>query len=173
MIWTILSFFCLSLSADQTYSTAHHYYNTPIDSIPYRIYYQYDHLEEDLFKTQDDEILVLNFWATWCAPCIKELPYFEALNEESDQNNMRVILISLDFKNQIKNKFIPFIEKHHLKSELAILLDGKANSWIPRVSEEWSGAIPATLFIKGKHKIFVEASFESLEEIKSYINQLN
>ena len=126
---------------------------------------------EDFAKNvliEDENIYVINFWATWCAPCIKELPYFEKLNAEN--KNVKVILVSLDSKKDLDKKLIPFIEKRKLKSKVLLLADKDYNSWLSKVDADWSGAIPATLIISGKKKQFAERDFENFEELNEYIN---
>lgn len=125
---------------------------------------------EPILNRQDDIIYVVNFWATWCAPCVKELPYFEALNEEYKDRNVKVILVSLDFPKQYETKLKPFIIKNNLKSEVVILNDVDSNTWIPKVNKEWSGAIPATLIYKNNKRMFYEKSF-NLEELKTEVNK--
>ncbi len=112
-----------------------------------------------LQQTSSDTTYVINFWATWCKPCVKELPYFEELNANYKDKNVKVVLASLDFPKNIEKQVIPFIKKNNLQSEIVLLDDPDANSWIPKVSEKWSGAIPATIFIKGKKQLFFEKSF--------------
>lgn len=121
------------------------------------------HNLEPLFNKNCEDIHVINFWATWCKPCVKELPYFERLHSEQ---NIPVTLISLDMPNLIESKLIPFIKKENLQSNVIVLDDPDANAWIPKISEDWSGAIPATIIIKGKQKKFYEQSFtyETLTE---------
>ena len=99
----------------------------------------------DLLNSKKSEITVVNFWATWCAPCIKEMPYFEALNKEFE-GEVNVYLISLDFADEIE-KVNKFVAKKGLKSNLLLLDDIDYNSWIDRVEPSWSGAIPATLIL--------------------------
>lgn len=126
---------------------------------------------EDFAKNvliEDENVYVINFWATWCAPCIKELPYFEKLN--ADNKNVKVILVSLDSKKDLDKKLIPFIEKRKLKSKVLLLADKDYNSWLSKVDADWSGAIPATLIISGKKKQFAERDFENFEELNEYIN---
>ncbi|QIE59125.1 TlpA family protein disulfide reductase [Rasiella rasia] len=116
--------------------------------------------ETTYLKATDTEMTyVLNFWATWCKPCVKELPYFEELNATYKDKNVSVVLVSLDFPENIEKQVLPFIEKHQLKSEVVLLDDPDANSWIPKVSKEWSGAIPATIIVKGDQYKFYEQSF--------------
>lgn len=131
----------------------------------------------DNFATLEKEILsdkntiyVVNFWATWCAPCVKELPYFEQLN--SDNKNVKVVLVSLDFKNQFESKLLPFLKKKSIKSEVVFLSDMDYNTWLPTVDKEWSGSIPATLIINSGKKYFVERIFSDYQELKEYVDTI-
>lgn len=112
-----------------------------------------------------DTTFIVNFWATWCGPCVKELPYFEQLHEDAAGTNRKVLLVSLDFVTQLESNVIPFLEKKQLKSEVVLMDESRPNEWIPRVSKEWSGAIPATLFVNTQKKTrhFHEGSFEEGE----------
>jgi len=83
--------------------------------------FKYDELEAYLKNKDDSKTYVINFWATWCAPCVKELPYFESLNANYTNKNVEVILVSLDFPKQIETKLIPFLKKKALKSEVVVL----------------------------------------------------
>lgn len=131
------------------------------------IYETYEDFAKNIL-IEDENIYVINFWATWCAPCIKELPYFEKLNAEN--KNVKVILVSLDSKKDLDKKLIPFIEKRKLKSKVLLLADKDYNSWLSKVDDDWSGAIPATLLLNGKKKQFAERDFENFEELNQYVN---
>lgn len=117
---------------------------------------------EDRLSLGKDTTYVVNFWATWCAPCVKELPYFERLQKERSTDLVKVLLISLDFTEHIESKVLPFIKRKALISEVSVLDEQDDNDWIPRVSPEWSGAIPATLFVNKTKKTrhFHEGSFK-------------
>ena len=128
---------------------------------------------EDIINRNDNKTYVVNFWATWCVPCVKELPYFEKLNQEYHDKNVEVVLVSLDFPNQYETKLRPFINKHQLESELYALDDMDSNYWIPQVNKDWSGAIPATLIFNKEKRLFYEQPFEYEElekEIQKFIN---
>ena len=123
-----------------------------------------DYLEARL-SNGEDTTFVVNFWATWCGSCVKELPYFEALQYQ----NTKVLLVTLDFTEHMESKVIPFINGKGLKNEVLLLDEGNPNEWIPRISEQWTGAIPATLFVNTKKKTrhFHEGSFKEgdLEQV--------
>jgi len=128
---------------------------------------------EKFFKTETDKTYVINFWATWCAPCIKELPHFEALNTNYKSKNVEVILVSLDFPKAYEKKLKPFVIKHKLKSKVIALNDTNSNYWIPKVSEEWSGAIPATIIFNKDKRQFYERTFnykELINEVEQFLN---
>ncbi|MFD2824477.1 redoxin domain-containing protein [Lacinutrix iliipiscaria] len=125
---------------------------------------------EKFINLSDDTTYVVNFWATWCAPCIKELPYFEQLNDRYQDKKVKVLLVSLDFPKLYEKKLIPYITKHKLKSKVIALNDPDSNSWIPKVNENWSGAIPATLIYNKNKRQFYEQSF-NYDELKTEVEQ--
>ncbi|WP_233586672.1 TlpA disulfide reductase family protein [Formosa maritima] len=125
---------------------------------------------EPYLKRQDNQVYIINFWATWCAPCVKELPAFEKINSEFSNKNIKVILVSLDFPKQYESKLIPFIKENKLQSEIIVLNDTDSNTWIPKVSEEWSGAIPSTLIYSNTERKFYEKSF-NYNELKIEVQQ--
>lgn len=134
--------------------------------------YNYDQLKP-LLNRQDDKIYIVNFWATWCAPCVKELPYFEKINKEYQDKNVEVLLVSLDFPKKVQSKLIPFINKKNIESKVVLLNDKNEQFWIGDISEKWSGALPATLiYNKDKREFFVEPiTYELLENtIQSFLN---
>ena len=118
-------------------------------------------------------IAVIDFWATWCAPCVKEIPYFERIASEFSDKKIEVILINLDFPNHYESRLLPFIEMNKVKSRVVMLDDPDANRWINEVEPSWSGSIPATLiYNKSKRKFYEkEFSYEELNEaISVFLN---
>ena len=109
-----------------------------------------------LLEQKGNKIYVVNFWATWCAPCIKELPYFEVLNQRED---VQVLLVSLDFPKHKESRLLPFIKKNKLQAKVVLLDDADENYWINDIHPNWSGAIPATLIYTKKQRGFYEQSF--------------
>ena len=118
-----------------------------------------------------DKTYVINFWATWCAPCVKELPHFEEVNNEYKNKNTEVILVSLDFPSQIESKLKPYLKKNKIKSRVILLDDSKMSSWIPKVSEQWDGGIPATLIVNSSNYNFYPKPFDK-EELIAEINKV-
>ncbi len=126
---------------------------------------------EPLLYTDSEEIQIVNFWAMWCAPCVKELPIFQELQEKNP--NVKITLVSLDFPEDIDTKLKPFLANKGITSEVVLLDDPDANSWINKIDPNWSGAIPFTIIFNNKKRTFHERMFESLEDLENEINTLN
>lgn len=131
--------------------------------------YDFEGFQKFLNK-KDDKTYVINFWATWCGPCVKELPYFEKLNAEYLDKDVEVILVSLDFPHVYESKLKPFITKKNLKSKVIALNAPNENEWINKIDENWSGSIPATIIYKKDNRKFFEQSF-TYEELENEIKQ--
>jgi thiol-disulfide isomerase/thioredoxin len=131
----------------------------------------YDSLPQLISRIQQagNSTLVLNFWATWCKPCVEELPCFEELRKQYAEQNVQVLLVSLDFKSQLEKKLIPFLKAQRLESEVVLFADQDANSWIPYIHDEWDGAIPVTLIIKGKIKAISHGKFDEYADLEKFV----
>ena len=129
--------------------------------------YTFDELEPLLY-TDSNKIHVVNFWAMWCAPCIKELPIFE--NYATQNKNVEITLVSLDFPKDIETKLKPFLKKKGISLNVVLLDDPDANSWINKIDRNWSGAIPFTIIFNHKKRSYHERSFENIEDLKTEIN---
>jgi len=130
---------------------------------------------EQIMKVPQDQVVVVNFWATWCSPCVKELPYFEALHDEYQDQNVKVYLVSLDDVERVDSRVKPFVARKALTAKVLLLDEPDFNSWISKVANEWTGALPATLIIDGKsgkraffEKMFHEGELEPL--VTQYLN---
>jgi len=118
---------------------------------------------------QNDTTYVVNFWATWCRPCVLELPYFEQVNQYYKDKKVKVILVSLDFPKKYETQLLPFIKKNEIQSQVILLDDPNSNEWINKIDSTWSGAIPATLIYNKTSRNFYEQSF-TYEELDSVLN---
>ena len=104
---------------------------------------------EKIIKTKSDTIQVINFWATWCGPCIKEMPLLENLAEQ--RKDVHVTLVSLDLDlDPNPEKVFKFVNRKGIHSTVWILDETDPNSWIPKIEKNWSGSLPATIVVNTK-----------------------
>jgi thiol-disulfide isomerase/thioredoxin len=81
---------------------------------------KYEQLEK-YWQNSTDTLYVVNFWATWCKPCLEELPDFLKLNDELQGKAFRMILVSLDFPTDIDQRVKPFIQRKNIKPTEVVL----------------------------------------------------
>ncbi len=137
-------------------------------SIDIPMYTSFDSIAP-LFTTED-KIRVINFWATWCGPCVAEMPYVDGLNALYSKDEVEVILVSLDFARDKDKRVIPYIEKNKIQSDVVMLLDDKMHIWVDKVDPNWSGSIPLTCIVDKDGYTCYEQEFHSIEELTQLIN---
>lgn len=122
---------------------------------------------DDVVKIIDssDSPLIINFWATWCKPCIEEIPYME---KQAELNKVKLILVSLDFKEDYPENIKNFVAQNKYSSEILWLSETDADSFCPKIDKRWEGALPATLFVNRSKNcrsfVGVQMSEEKLKE---------
>jgi thiol-disulfide isomerase/thioredoxin len=123
-------------------------------------------------KQGKDTLFVLNFWATWCVPCIKELPVFEKFQSYYEARPVKVLLISIDKKSKLESAVKPFVRKNKLLNEVILIDEKVPNSYIASVSKDWKGSLPATLFVNYSKNLqrFYELPFNYDELDKAYLS---
>jgi len=166
MIYAVIFFFFfLKFPAGETaVSTS---IDTPKDSLAIRVL-DYDELKP-LLELNNDTTYVINFWATWCLPCVKELPYFIQLDSVYHDEAFRLVLVSLDFKKDYLRKLQPFVRERKLQEHVVVLEDNRSDYWINDIDRSWGGSIPATLVYKGKKRAFFERTFHHVNELSDIV----
>lgn len=169
ILW-ILSHFYLSISKMKEVIFSFLLYSSIVGYAQTATVIKFDSIQK-ILESQNGEIQIVNFWATWCGPCVKELPLFENLNKMN--SNIQVTLVSLDFAEDV-GKVDAFIKRKKMTSRVFLLDEIDYNKWIDRVDPTWSGAIPATLILNsrtGKRKFVEKELLES--DLQKLINEVN
>jgi len=129
-------------------------------------------LQKQAESKTNDTLYVVNFWATWCKPCVQEMPFFEEAATKFSSQKVKVIYVSL---NSLKE--LPAVEKYtetkNIQNWMFLLNAGNPNDWVDKVDKSWSGSIPATIMYKGGKKVFFKEGEFTQEEINSVITDKN
>lgn len=123
---------------------------------------------EKVLAASPEKPKLINFWATWCKPCVEELPYFTAL-QQRNEHNLQFIFVSLDFMSQTA-KVKEMIQKLSLTGTL-IQLNATGGDWIDQFDKNWSGAIPYTVLLlpNGEKREHYDA-FNNPDDLKLFID---
>jgi thiol-disulfide isomerase/thioredoxin len=119
-------------------------------------------------KNGEDTTYIINFWATWCVPCVKEMPALEKFEQNFKTEKIKLLLISVNFRSELSTAVLPFVKSQNIKSEIFLLDEKDPQEYIDRIDSSWSGAIPSTLFIKNEKRIFFEKDLTYDDIVKEY-----
>ena len=111
------------------------------------------------YISKSDSVLVINFWATFCKPCAEEIPYFQTTVNKYKDQKVKLLLVSMDLKDEYPNKIKVFAEKNNYTNQIVWLNETNADYFCPKVDKAWMGGIPSTLIINpktGYRKFFEE-----------------
>lgn len=130
---------------------------------------------QQMIGHESDTTFVYNFWATWCSPCVKEFPDFQALESKFPGSKLKVVFISLDFLKDKERALLPFVKKHDVRNSVYLLDETDYNSWIDKVDSSWEGNLPATLVVNNSKHVrrFYPQEFaaEALSDsVKQFLN---
>ena len=133
-----------------------------------KVYHSFDQIQ-DFLEPEGDTTLFINFWASWCKPCIEEMPAIEKVRKEFSEYKIIFLLVCLDDPSKLDNMVKPLLEKLGVHSRVILLDDTDYNSWIDKIDPSWSGAIPGSLMINKNVKNFYEKSF-TYDQLKNLIS---
>lgn len=128
---------------------------------------------EELFQMVNqptDQLIAVNFWATWCGPCVEEMPHFVEVSEKYKENpNFKILFVSMDRVKQLE-KVKQFINDYKINAEVVLLDDNKRmNEWIPAIDKSWSGNIPVTVFYQNGEKVHFVGQDMSKNELEQNV----
>lgn len=128
---------------------------------------------QELVGEQRGKIVLLNFWATWCRPCLVEFPEIVAVEKASRHRGLVVISVSADSPKNIDSDLLPFLEEYSPSFPIYVMQTDDLDAFMHRIDPEWNGSLPATFFIDRKGNVvfkrFSPMSREKLEQALDYL----
>ncbi len=97
---------------------------------------------QEALSEHKGEIIVVDFWATWCPPCVESFPKLVEFDAEYRDKGVAVIGASVDFPGT-EAEVKEFIEKHNAEFQNLFVEAENMNSFISSVSSDWGGGVPA------------------------------
>jgi thiol-disulfide isomerase/thioredoxin len=124
------------------------------------------------FNKNNDTVYVVNFWATFCKPCVAEIPYFISICKKYKDRKVKLLLVSLDLPDYYPARIAAFAKKRKFNTRIVWLNETDADIFCPRIDKKWSGAIPATIIVNGHtgFRKFVEDDIKQ-EEFEALLKQ--
>jgi len=102
---------------------------------------------KELLSNPGENIRLINFWATWCGPCVIEFPYIVDMQRMYGGRDFEVLTISLDRPNQ-KDKVLSFLEEKEAAFANYLYTESDKESMFELVDPNWQGNIPYTMIVK-------------------------
>ena len=125
-----------------------------------------------VYVKPNDTTYIINFFATWCGPCMMEMPILNKFYAEHQNTNMQLIFVSLDNAGTLK-KLPTKLKKIGVQAPVYLLNESNDFSWLPYIDKRWQGSIPATMIINSKKnvKAFFETPMEK-GQLEFYLKKL-
>ena len=112
------------------------------------------------YSKSTDSVYVVNFWATFCKPCVAEIPYLQSISSKYRNQKVNLLLVSLDLPAFYPDKIRTFAKNNNFTAQIAWLNESDADHFCPMIDKKWTGSIPATVFVNAAtgYKKFIESS---------------
>ena len=99
---------------------------------------------DELKNSLKGKVVLINFWATWCKPCVKEFPELVKLYNNYKDKNFQLVFISADVPEEIESKVVPFLKSQNVDFVSYYNNFDKPEELINYIDKNWEGAIPST-----------------------------
>ncbi|MBB4078700.1 thiol-disulfide isomerase/thioredoxin [Lewinella aquimaris] len=139
------------------------------ESLPI-VYQHYDEIAP-IFSQRNDTTYVINFWATWCKPCLEELPLLNSLQRQYDDAALRVVLVSLDTETRAIARIPEYLNRRGIDLPTIVLTDERP-SWMRDLDGNWNGALPTTFIYRNDLRYIYRRNFRTLPDVQEAVAPL-
>jgi len=141
--------------------------------LSFPVYATYAEVEPFFQQKNDNITYIVNFWATWCRPCISEMKHFEQLTRETSRDDLQVVMISLDKTENVHTKLKDFVASRPLNLPVVSFTDNYFDGWIYKVDNAWQrSSIPVTLVYRNGKRYFNKGQISSYRELKGIVDRV-
>lgn len=127
---------------------------------------------QNIISERNNKPLFINFWATWCPPCVEEFPDIVKLSEEKG-NEVEFIAVSLDSESDLQNKVKSFVQKNNVNFKVLLLKESDVYPLMDWINDEWRGAIPVTfIYDKNGNQVNFLLGLQSYSQFETAINKV-
>ena len=129
----------------------------------------------DVLKMADTSSvpIVINFFATWCRPCVEELPWFQKTVPDFKGKGVKLLLVSLDYADDYPKQILSFAKKHGIDAQIVWLDEADPNYFCPKVDKRWEGTIPVSLMVNNANHFRAFYDYQLPEgQLKIALNKL-
>jgi thiol-disulfide isomerase/thioredoxin len=126
-----------------------------------------------MIQNREGKVLLLNVWATWCAPCVEEFPDIARLSQSYDSKTLEVVAVSADYPDEVDSKIIPFLKKQNVSFRVYVAKFDDQEDFINALDPTWNGALPATLIYDrhGRQRFF-HVGQQTYEQFKDAVDKV-
>ena len=124
-----------------------------------------------LFAQDNDTTYLINFWATWCKPCLEELPLLQQVQRENADRPLRTVLVSLDTEEGAIRRIPAYLERQGIELPTVVLTD-EGSGWKRALDEKWDGSLPTSLIYRGGLRYVYRRPFMSVPDLQSAVTPL-
>ncbi len=118
-------------------------------------------------------LILVNFWATWCAPCVKEIPEIVKLQEKYKERGLRVIAVSMDEPEELETGVRPFVRKRFPNFVSYLCKESDHDKFASVIDTAWNEIMPTNFLIDRNGKLRATLTGgKSYEEFEAVITPL-
>jgi thiol-disulfide isomerase/thioredoxin len=126
-------------------------------------------------KNRNGKILFVNFWATWCEPCVEEFPDLVKIYNKNKNSSFEFLSVSVNLPSEIESKVKPFLKEQAADFPVVVTEEKRSEEIINMINPDWDGTVPATIIYdeNGNRKEFFaepesyEVFNKSIEKVKN------